>query len=359
MAYPHIDAGKKSASISFQIAGPSDEGKVTTISFDWDSQRWPAPKGRPTIPGLIIYGRVDGSFSVWDPVRHATMQGSEGSPALLFSSHDVLHGLEGRIEGLLRDWVKWQHAEPSVFETFKSVLRKLSPPDMMPLAPGEPVRLPNESRSIPTLVHSYGAVPFTNESAGVKRVVTLAYLIVWAWNEHNVYSAIARKQPQKRVVVLIDEMEAHLHPKWQRVILPALMDVTSILNREIQPQVVVATHSPLVLASVETTFSDSTDRLFHLDLSNETRRVTFKQIPFVPYGRIDRWLTSDLFELRQARSREAEQAIEAARGLMELAKPTREAIRKASEALVESALPPNDEFWARWSYFAEKNGVHL
>jgi hypothetical protein len=87
--------------------------------------------------------------------------------------------------------------------------------------------------------------------------------------------------------------------------------------------------------------------------------VTFKQIPFVPYGRIDRWLTSDLFELRQARSQEAERAIEAARKIMESAKPTKEVIREATNALIDSALPSNDEFWARWTYFAEKNGVQL
>jgi hypothetical protein len=359
MAYPNRDEGKKPASISFQIAGPSSEGKVTAISFDYETQRWPAPKGRPTIPGLIIYARVDGSFAVWDPVRHTTMQGGEGNPALLFSNRDVLIGLEGKIEGLLRDWTRWQHSEPVVFETFKSVLRKLSPPDMLPLTPGEPTRMPNEARPIPTLEHNYGTVPFTNESAGVKRVVTLAYLIVWAWNEHKVYSSIAGKQPQTRVVILIDEMEAHLHPKWQRVILPALVDVTSILSSEIQPQMIIATHSPLVLASVETIFSDTTDKLFHLELRDETRRVSFRQIPFVPYGRIDRWLTSDLFELRQARSQEAEKAIEDARKIMESPGPQKEEIRMASHALVRSALPPNDEFWARWTYFAEKNGVEL
>jgi len=359
MAYPRLSPGQKTASISFQIAGPNNQGKPTTISFDWEAQRWPAPKGRPTIPGLIIYARVDGSFAVWDPVRHATVLGGDSNPALLFSSHDVMHGLEGRIEGLLRDWVRWQHSEPNVFATFKSVLQKLSPPDMMPLAPGEAQRLPNESRPIPTLLHSYGEVPFTNESAGVKRVVTLAYLIVWAWNEHNVYSAIARKQPQKHVVVLIDEMEAHLHPKWQRVILPALLDVTSILSKEIQPQMIVATHSPLVLASVETIFSDVTDKLLHLELANDSGVVTFKSVPFVPYGRIDRWLTSDLFELRQARSQLAERAIESARKVMEDKKPTREGIQGATQALIDASLPANDEFWARWTYFAEKHGVQL
>lgn len=122
---------------------------------------------------------------------------------------------------------------------------------------------------------------------------------------------------------------------------------------------VVATYSPLVLASVETIFSDDTDKLFHLELSGNTQKVAFKSIPFVPYGRIDRWLTSELFELRQARSQQAERAIESARNVMETKGPTGEAIQNATQALVESALPANDEFWARWTYFAEKNGVQL
>lgn len=359
MAYPLLDAAKRAPSISFQIAGPTDQGKPTTISFDWQNQKWPVPKGRPTIPGLIIYARVDGSFSVWDPVRHASVDQPNRDSALLFSSRDVLHGIDSRIEGLLRDWVRWQHSEPNVFETFKRVLLQLSPPDMMPLEPGDPVRLLNESRPIPTLRHNYGSVPFTNESAGVKRVVTLAYLIVWAWNEHKVYSAIAHKQPQKRIVVLIDEMEAHLHPKWQRVILPALLDVASILSNEIQPQMIIATHSPLVLASVESIFSDEEDKLFHLELKGAGGTVNFKQIPFVPYGRIDRWLTSELFELRQARSQQAEKAVEMARRVMESEQPSVEDMQVASRALRDSALPANDEFWARWTYFAEKNGVEI
>lgn len=356
-AFPRLDVKKSEPSITFEIAAKNNFAKTTTIGYDWDAQRWPAPKGRPTIPGLIIYARVDGSFAVWDPVRHASAQGADQSPVLLFSRQQVLHGLEGRIEGLLRDWVRWQQGDPGVFDTFTSVLYRLSPPDMMPLTPGDPVRMPNEARPIPTLHHNYGLVPFVNESAGVKRIVTLAYLIVWAWNEHKIYSSIARKQPQERVVILIDEMEAHLHPRWQRVILPAVLGVTSILGRNIQPQMIVATHSPMVLASVETSFSDNTDKLFHLELTKDGV-VTFKEVPFVRYGRIDRWLTSDLFELRQPRSREGEQAIELARSLFEKAKVTSEEILEAHKAL-SATLSSHDEFWSRWAYFAERKGVQL
>ena len=46
-------------------------------------------------------------------------------------------------------------------------------------------------------------------------------------------------------VVLIDEIDLHLHPRWQRVALPRLRDVFPKL------QLVVTTHSPQVLSSAE------------------------------------------------------------------------------------------------------------
>ena len=46
-------------------------------------------------------------------------------------------------------------------------------------------------------------------------------------------------------VVLIDELDLHLHPRWQRVALPSLRDVFPRL------QFVISTHSPQVLSSAE------------------------------------------------------------------------------------------------------------
>jgi len=227
----------------------------------------------------------------------------------------------------------------------------------MPLDPGEALRVPGESRAIPTLRHHYGIVPFTNESAGVKRIVTIAYLLVWAWSEHQVYSALAKKAPQEKMVVLVDEMEAHLHPKWQRSVLPALLDVSAILSRVIQPQIIVSTHSPLVLASVETRFSSDTDKMYHLQLK-DNKGVTFEEVPFVRYGKVDDWLTSDLFELRSPRSREGEQAMEKARALLAQSNPDAAAIQEATTEL-RAVLAGEDEFWPRWLYFAEKKGVRI
>lgn len=356
-ALPHDDNLKrKEPAITFEISGKRRAGPRTRIKYDWATQSWPLPKGRPTIPGLIVYARVDGSFAVWDPVRYGP-SGQGRSGVLLFKRDEVFDGLEGKIEGLLRDWVNWQRSpDQGQFEVFKHVLRRLSPPDLGPLVPGEPVRLPRQPREIPTIQHHFDRVPVTQESAGVKRIVTIAYLLVWAWNEHRINSNLARKAPQKNIVLLVDEIEAHLHPKWQRVVLPALLDVAGILSKEVRPQIIIATHSPLILASLESTFSDETDKLYHLKL--ESGRVTFRETRFIRHGRVDEWLTSEIFQLREPRSSEGEYAIRMARKLLESDEPNKESIKEATDTLTKT-LAADDEFWPRWVYFAETKGVKL
>jgi hypothetical protein len=67
------------------------------------------------------------------------------------------------------------------------------------LEPGNPVRLPHDAREIPTLRHLYGEVPIVYASAGVRRIITLAYLIVWAWEEQKIQAKLIRKEPQNRI----------------------------------------------------------------------------------------------------------------------------------------------------------------
>jgi hypothetical protein len=340
--------------ITFEIKGKAAKPERKTISFDWKTLAWPTPKNRPTIPGLIVYARVDGSFAVWDPAKQGAAQLGQQA---VFSSEEVWDGLPGRIEGLIRDWVRWQSSQAtSPFETFKRVLAHLSPPDLGVFEPGEPVRVLGDPRDIPTIKHPFGTTPIIYSSAGVRRIVTLAYLIVWAWTEHIIAAKLAHTDPQRRIVVLVDEMEAHLHPRWQRAVLPALMSLQEMLSSELEAQYIVATHSPLVMASSEEIFAPATDSLFHLDL--EGGRVTLKEIDFVKFGDVSSWLTSPVFELRHARSSEAESAIEDAKALQSKSEISRDDVNNVSQRLVRY-LAPDDKFWPRWIYFAEKHGVVL
>lgn len=373
-AYRRDDAKSNEPQITFQILGESSSTDKKTVSYDWDTQGWPPREKYETIPGLLIYARLDGSFAVWDPAKNYWLSSPNVPDEVphVFSKDDVWNGYDVGIgvkktfiNGLLRDWINWQNTpKKSPFNTFKKVLKRLSPPeqsDLGSLEPGEPRRFPNEAKEIPTLKHSYGEVPIVHAAAGVRRIITLAYLIVWAWEEHKIQSKLIRKKPESRMVIMIDEIEAHLHPQWQRRILPALLDVTEDLDPALQVQFFIATHSPLVMASVEPMFNPKIDKLFHLNITPRDlieSQVELEEIDFIRYGRVDQWLMSNIFELDHARSLEAEAAIKAAKALQLQAKPNPLDIKTTSDDLVKY-LAPDDEFWPRWKYFAEKYGVRF
>lgn len=157
-------------------------------------------------------------------------------------------------------------------------------------------------------------------------------------------------------MVIVDELEAHLHPKWQRIVLPALMGVGDLLSSDLAVQTIAATHSPMILASMEASFDPSTDLLYHLYGYGPT--VKLEETPFVKYGDATGWLTSPLFGLRHARSREADLAIEDAKSLQLKENVSREEIEEVSQRL-RAYLASDDKFWPRWLYFAEEHGVSI
>ena len=84
---------------------------------------------------------------------------------------------------------------------------------------------------------------FEQLSDGYRNVLALAADI--AWQMAREYEPPGRPSPQTEAVVLIDEIELHLHPRWQQRILPDLM------NTFPNAQFVVSTHSPQVLSTIQ------------------------------------------------------------------------------------------------------------
>ena len=346
--------GGRQVSIEFTVRGVQGGQQLPRrVRYDWKSLNWEDHPGSDTLAGLVVYACVDGSYAVWDPV------GQER--ASVYAREEVWDGvMEGdrKIEGLVRDWRNWQtDGDGATFRTFRTVLEGLSPSDLGVLTPGPMARIPHDRREIPTIVHRYGQVPIVYASAAVKRVLSLAYLMVWAWSEHRIHCRMAKREPERRMVVLIDEIEAHLHPRWQRQLLPALVNVVRHLGEQVEAQLIVSTHSPLVMASTETIFADGKDVLMHLDL--EDRVVALRKLDHVKYGKVDRWLTSPVFGLEYPRSVAAEEAIREARRLQKGGvEPTAKSVRLVSDRLC-SSLADDDDFWPRWIGFAERYGVEL
>ena len=365
----------------------------TKANYDFRRVSWNREGESPPTPLPVIYAAVDGSFAVWDPARNygrdstASQSVNEWPRAYQFPlstpsfyqedgpkplRRDVANGLEegGRVlcNGLIADWSEWYYQRRNEFTDYpfthlERVVAALSHPSE-PLVCDPPRRVfLDDTRIFPILRTPYGDVPYPQWSAGVKRIISLAYLMVWAWVEHIQAAELRREQPAEKMILLVDEIETHLHPKWQRTILPAILKAVDGLKKDLPVQILAATHSPLVLASLEPHFDDQKDQLFLFNVrpaelkekdwfrSKSSQSVTFEALPWAAHGDVVGWLTSDIFGLEQARSTEAERAIEAAEAFMrgdisELPQglSTKEEINDELLKL----LPSLDRFWPRW-----------
>jgi predicted ATP-binding protein involved in virulence len=184
---------------------------------------------------------------------------------------------------LIRDWITWQFQRPETLSLLAETIEGLSPSSDEIIRPGKPMRLYiDDAREFPTITLPYGTVPAILASAGMKRILALAYLLVWTWTEHLAASELRREEPTNKLLFLWDEVESHLHPQWQRVILPALLKVVERLRSDIHVQVLATTHAPLVLASLETVFDEQRDRVFTFKPHNGT--VNVAAVPWAKQG---------------------------------------------------------------------------
>jgi len=374
---------RKQAQISYSVRGKAKGSSAQTAEFDTKTWSWRRRQGRKPNPGLVVYARVDGGFAVWDPARNYWKEDQDTESAwakdsvvsFLFSKEEVWNGLVIRHQaslfdnynrpvtvlsnGLLRDWVSWQRAKSPEFSTLCKVLEVLSPGEEETLRPGEPVRLsPQDARDVPTLQLPYGEIPLPHASAGARRILALAYLLVWSWHEHLRAAELRDDIPTDRIVLLVDELEAHLHPRWQRLILPALLRVVKELRSSATVQVIAATHAPLMLASVETEFDPAHDALFTFDLavSGAKRMVHVEKATWIPRGDANSWLVSDVFDLKSPRSLEAEQALEEAKAALRQPDLAIEQVKQIHHKLHE-VLKDTDPFWPRWELRAKAAGI--
>ena len=346
---------KARAEIEYAFTKATSGSYAYASHFDRKDEKWSVKNARPAIPGLVLYAQVDGGFSVWDPARNYWKSDEHQRPsAFHFQPAEVWNGTEF-CEGLIRDWATWQREKETAYDLLLEVLKVLSPSEKKHelLVPGELKKITaRDPKRYPTLTMPYGDdVPVTQVSAGMRRVIALTYLVVWAWLEHIAAAKLRGESPAREIIFLVDEIEAHLHPQWQRRIAPALLKVMDALTSAhgTSVQLIAATHSPLVLASAEPLFDAAKDAWFDLDLENG--KVVLRERDFVRLGEVTNWLTSEAFDLGAARSLEAERAIEATRVLFR-GTPTAKEIERVHK-LLQASLGETDRFWMRWSQYRD------
>jgi AAA domain, putative AbiEii toxin, Type IV TA system len=333
------------------------------VFYELSKQSWAETPRiyQPDESTLVVLVDVEANVSIYDPHRDIRFRTPRHETrTVTLETHNVWNGLEqnGKIisNGLIRDWGKWQLENGEAFQQFKAALAKLSPDETEKLEPGKLTRVSlDDARDIPTLKMPYGQeVPITQASAGIKRVVSLAYMLVWTWQEHLRAAELTRQEPAREIVLLIDELEQHLHPRWQRVILPALLEtVKELMKSDVRVQIIATTHSPMVLASLEPLYDDSQDAWFDLNLVNGT--VTLERMPWRKRGDASAWLTSEAFDLPSSGSLDREGAMDRAAKVMASSKLTKKSFLEHDQAL-RGVLGETDPFWIRWRFMGEKKG---
>ncbi len=96
-------------------------------------------------------------------------------------------------------------------------------------------------------------------------------------------------------VILIDEADLHLHPTWQRLLLPKLKEVFP------NCQFILTTHSPFIITNIQTS-----ERDLLMTIGNGVGRI----VPENVYGQKTNLLLSTIFQLPSLRAPEVQQKID-------------------------------------------------
>lgn len=148
----------------------------------------------------------------------------------------------------------------------------------------------------------------------------LGYQTMIAWTVDFAARMVERypDSPQplhEPAIVLVDELDLHLHPRWQR-------DIIDFLSRQFpKTQFIVTAHSPLVVQAAQDVNANI------VLLRREGDHVVIDQNVALEHNlRVDQLLTSDVFGLKEVRSPQTEKLL-----------------KEQRELLMKAELTPKDE----------------
>ncbi|HYE84752.1 MAG TPA: AAA family ATPase [Vicinamibacterales bacterium] len=148
-----------------------------------------------------------------------------------------------------------------------------------------------------------GLVPIDNVSQGMSSI--FGWVGTLLQRLHEIY-ADAEEPEQQPALVLVDELDAHLHPEWQQLLVSIVKEVFPKL------QVIATTHSPLLIAGLE-------ERELWIARRRENAPgIEVGLAPLSPVGlRADQILTSPLFGLSHTRDQRLHERYDALLALKE------------------------------------------
>jgi predicted ATPase len=347
---------------------PENNPKKSNIKslFLRTPQKWDLAKD-PVLPdfSIVIYETIENNYLICDRLSESQKQNGNGESNDRFFEFtpDVLWDgdprAKPRINGLIRDMATWKLKNQTEIEVLRRVLNTLSPEKEPSFELGDFWNFDlADVRDIPT-VKTYGEfIPITQTSSGFRRILTFAYVLVWTYLEHLRAAKATNIPPTNHIILLIDEIDQHLHPKWQRSIIAALIEaVEQVVSLKVQVQIITTTHSPLVMQSLETVFDPEKDAWFDLDFDKTKKEVVLEKREFFKRGTLDYWITSEAFDEPTAYNPEAQAVMDEVSAVLKK-KLTVQKARSLNKKLLH-VLSDIDPFWARWHMALKHQGIEL
>ena len=247
-------------------------------------------------PLVLAYGA--GRF----PSIAKLVESSLGPVQSLFEDVTEIPNVESRLYHLDYSASKNQPGAESKLSRLKKMLADILP-DIEHPQDIEILGLPNagvSSDQVGILVKTpYGSVPFRQLSLGYRTVFALTVEIAWNLIQHYPDSENPYDEP---AIVIVDEIDLHLHPRWQREIRK------HFTNCFPNVQFIATAHSPLIAQS-------SLDANLAV-LRRESDCAVVESDPVViKEWRLDQVYTSELFGFESARHPEVEERMKRMRYL--------------------------------------------
>ncbi|WP_348800172.1 AAA family ATPase [Flavobacterium adhaerens] len=201
----------------------------------------------------------------------------------------------------------------------------------------------NNSKPILEVETSYGWVSLRDLSFGYQTLTALIVDIASKMMEQYSNSNNPLEEP---AIILIDEIDLHLHPKWQRTVIDKLSQHFP------KAQFIATSHSPLIVQA-------ALDKKANIVVCRkEGDKVVIDNDPDQVKGwRIDQILTSDLFEVESPRSKTTQEMLDEYMILKGKSKLTKKDKEKIEELVpnIEKAYPKTtSDLDEKLSKFAEK-----
>ena len=282
--------GDLSRCLSTSFSVKRANGKVTDVQPDArvndvpaDGEAAEAVIGHDVEEPLVLgygAGRRPALGTVWDAAA--------GPIESLFKVEAGLHDAEDLLCRLDYSRLKKDQKAERQLDSLKNVVAAMLPdvdePDNIEIL-GPPQDDPSRPGGV-RVKTPYGRVPLAQVSLGYRTMFAWIVDIGWRLIQHCLDSPHPLREP---AIVLVDEIDLHLHPRWQRKVRETLV------RHFPRVQFIATAHSPLMAQS------SLDDNLVVVRQSGDHAEIV-NDPTVIKEWRLDQLITSDLFGLDSARS---------------------------------------------------------